>query len=89
MAQAFIDVGTLPNDNTGDTLRLGMQKSNSNFTELYAIASEPIYFYFDGRTFRMGVRAGKLCIDQVITALGFDVGMVENVNWGNIYEFTL
>jgi hypothetical protein len=89
MAQSFINIGTAANDGTGDPLRIGMSKANSNFTELYDIAVEPTYFYFDGRTFRMGVRAGKLCIDQVITALGFDVGGVENVNWGNVFEFTL
>jgi hypothetical protein len=89
MAQQFINIGTLPNDGIGDPLRTGMDKANDNFTELYDVAVEPTYFYFDGRTFRMGVRAGKLCIDQVITALGFDVGGVENVNWGNVFEFTL
>ena len=35
MAQQTINVGTTPNDGTGDALRDGMIKVNSNFTELY------------------------------------------------------
>lgn len=35
MTQQIINVGTSPNDNTGDPLRTGGQKTNANFTELY------------------------------------------------------
>lgn len=35
MSQQIIDVGTNPNDGTGDPLRDAMVKVNSNFTELY------------------------------------------------------
>lgn len=35
MTQQIINVGTSPNDNTGDPLRTGGQKANANFTELY------------------------------------------------------
>lgn len=35
-AQQTINVGTTANDNTGDTLRAAMQKTNANFTELYS-----------------------------------------------------
>lgn len=35
MAQQTINVGTNPNDGTGDPLRTGFVKTNSNFTELY------------------------------------------------------
>lgn len=35
MAQQTIAVGTLPNDGTGDVLRVGWTKANANFTELY------------------------------------------------------
>ena len=35
MSQQLINVGTVPNDGTGDALRDGMIKVNSNFTELY------------------------------------------------------
>ena len=36
MAQQNINVGTNPNDGTGDSLRLSMQKTQANFDELYA-----------------------------------------------------
>ena len=35
MAKQTIDLGTVPNDDTGDTLRAGGDKINDNFTELY------------------------------------------------------
>lgn len=36
MAQEVINVGTVPNDGTGDPLRTAYEKCNNNFTELYA-----------------------------------------------------
>lgn len=36
MAQQTINLGTVANDGTGDTLRVGGDKINDNFTELYA-----------------------------------------------------
>lgn len=36
MAQQIINIGTIANDGTGDTLRDGGDKINDNFTELYA-----------------------------------------------------
>jgi hypothetical protein len=35
MSQLTINVGTIANDKTGDTLRAAFVKANSNFTELY------------------------------------------------------
>jgi hypothetical protein len=35
MAQQTINVGTAPNDGTGDTLKTSFTKCNANFTELY------------------------------------------------------
>jgi hypothetical protein len=35
MAQQLINLGTAPNDGTGDTLKTSFAKSNDNFTELY------------------------------------------------------
>jgi len=35
MSQLIINVGSSPDDGTGDTLRLSQQKTNDNFTELY------------------------------------------------------
>lgn len=39
MAQQTINVGTSPNDGTGDPLRVAFQKINANFTELYSLVS--------------------------------------------------
>jgi hypothetical protein len=89
MAKQTINIGTIPNDGTGDTLRNAMDKINDNTDELYAVAVEPTAFYFTGQDFRIVVRGGKLCIDEAITALGFGVGALENTDWGNIIEFKL
>lgn len=37
MAQQEINIGTIPDDDTGDTLRDGGDKINENFTELYTL----------------------------------------------------
>ena len=39
MAQQTINVGTVANDGTGDSLRASFTKSNSNFTELYGLGT--------------------------------------------------
>lgn len=36
MSQQLINVGTLPNDTTGDPLRTAFQKINNNFSQLFA-----------------------------------------------------
>jgi Bacteriophage T4 gp9/10-like protein. len=41
MAQQTINLGTVANDGTGDTLRDAGDKINDNFTELYGLASPP------------------------------------------------
>ena len=35
MAKKVIGIGTVPNDGTGDSIRVGMGKVNDNFTEVY------------------------------------------------------
>ena len=87
MARQIIGIGAAPNDGTGDTLRDAMDKVNDNCLELYNTAVEPTAFYFSGRTFRMIVRSGALCIDQTITATGF--AGAENTDWANVIEFIL
>jgi hypothetical protein len=39
MAKKILNIGTVPNDGTGDSLRVGADKINSNFEELYNIAA--------------------------------------------------
>ncbi len=46
MAQQTINIGTVANDGSGDTIRVGGDKINDNFTELYAfkqaIEADPV-----------------------------------------------
>ena len=54
MAQETINIGTLPNDGTGDSIRDGGEKINNNFTELYTQAGHASYtdtLYPDSTTF--------------------------------------
>ena len=44
MAKQVLNIGTTPNDGTGDSLRVGMDKVNDNFTELYNCVSTYIYY---------------------------------------------
>jgi hypothetical protein len=45
MAKETINVGTSPNDGTGDTLRASMVKVNSNFTEVYDFNFTKTYWF--------------------------------------------
>ena len=42
MAQEIINIGTLPNDGSGDPLRVAFQKINNNFTQLYGTGYQTI-----------------------------------------------
>lgn len=44
MAQQTIDIGTSPNDGSGDTLRDAMEKVNDNFTEVYNLHESKVGF---------------------------------------------
>jgi ribosomal protein S18 len=43
MAREIIQIGTVPNDGTGDTLRDSFDKSNDNFSELYSVSGWGYY----------------------------------------------
>jgi lysophospholipase L1-like esterase len=49
MTQQVINVGTVANDGTGDPIRTAFQKTNANFTDVYAIP------FNAGRQLRVGV----------------------------------
>ena len=40
MSKQIINIGTIINDGTGDTLRAGATKVNENFTELYSVLTK-------------------------------------------------
>jgi len=81
MAKQVINIGSAPNDNTGDFIRDAFDKVNDNFTELYTddagdvgsiTATAPIER--DSATgavtislANLGVTSGKLAADSVIT----------------------
>src|SRR5699024_4116568 len=44
MAQQIIDTGNSPNDGTGDPLRVGGEKINDNFTEVYGLLNNRVKF---------------------------------------------
>lgn len=50
MAQQLINIGTSPNDGSGDSLRTAFSKINNNFTELYNTASQASNVYTIGNT---------------------------------------
>lgn len=48
MAQEIIKIGALPNDGSGDPLRVAFQKINNNFTQLYTQSSSNTEIYTVG-----------------------------------------
>ena len=54
MAKQILDTGTVANDNTGDTLRVGGQKINDNFSEVYhALGSDGTNISFNASTLQL------------------------------------
>ena len=45
MAQQTISIGSVPNDHTGDPLRIAYGKCNDNFTEIYTSVQANGYLY--------------------------------------------
>ena len=74
---------TINNGDTGLVARTGI---NSNFTELYGLASIPQYFITEsGATqTRMGTRDDQGVMDITDTPLGF--AGVEGVDWHNVFK---
>lgn len=66
MAQQVINIGTSPNDGTGDQLRTAFDKCNDNFTELYANSLGDLQQVTDiGATTTNPIATGNLTIDEV------------------------
>lgn len=62
MAQQIVNIGTVANDGTGDTLRDGGDKINDNFTELYALVTA------FGGSWKTPVRAASTANGTLATA---------------------
>lgn len=50
MSQQVINIGTTPNDGTGDSLRTAFNKINNNFSELYSLSNSDQLVYTVGNT---------------------------------------
>jgi hypothetical protein len=85
MAKQVINIGSVPNDGTGDPLRTSQGKCNDNFDELYALADHPEGFVFLGSTRRIIMRGGYLCIDRTLTPTGFE-GIQDN-DWEEVVSY--
>jgi hypothetical protein len=48
MSQQIINIGSVPNDGSGDSLRTAFSKINNNFTELYSYSSSNSFTYTVG-----------------------------------------
>lgn len=65
MAQQVINIGTSPNDGTGDQLRTAFDKCNDNFTELYASSLGDLQQVTDiGATTTNAITTGNLTINE-------------------------
>jgi len=69
MAQQIINIGTAPNDNTGDPLRTGMTKANSNFTENYTTLAAQATTNSNQATTNSNQAGTNTSLDNRITAL--------------------
>jgi len=57
MAKRIINIGTAPNDGTGDALRVALDKANMNFDELFEVVNEggiQVAGTWDGPTIKLG-----------------------------------
>ena len=75
MAKQVLGIGTSANDGTGDTVRVGIDKANDNFNELYGYVS-------------IGATAGAApSAAEVIAALGAAAtnaaGWSKRIRWDN------
>lgn len=85
--QQSINIGTTPDDGTGDTLRAAFDKVNDNFTELYAVASVSSQYLIAANDSAADwkAKADATCdgtndhaeIQAAITALGAAGGVIE------------
>ena len=76
MAKQILDTGTVANDNTGDTLRVGGQKINDNFSEVYNALSS------DGTNISFNASALQLNTLSDVSTAGATAGQYLQFNAG-------
>jgi hypothetical protein len=102
MPRKNVNIGTNPNDSTGDTLRTAFSKINDNFTELYGETAADSQISFSGNEISAnqsnadlvlrgsgtgGVQLGALRVDG--TSISSDDSTVVNINENVIVEGTI
>ena len=94
MAKQEINVGTIANDGTGDTIRGAMNKVNSNFTELYTNLSNTnsVGFVYSNGTdlysstgFEYDQNLNRLRFDSNGTTGAFSTFTLSDTNGSSIY----
>jgi hypothetical protein len=95
MAQQTINIGTSPNDGTGDPLRNSFNKANLNFTELYGgagVVDDSVTYAKLGAEFKAGdnpvsdmdfslyqVFSKGLAANTTLTISNAEIGMVKDL----------
>lgn len=83
MSRQTINIGTAPNDNTGDPLRTAFQKTESNFVEVYSKLSTNIVVSENILIFDVVNGDGSKADSSVIGKRGKVVGIAQqNINLG-------
>jgi hypothetical protein len=76
MTQQIINIGSTPNDRTGDTMVVGATKINANFTELYRIVN-------DRSVIQANALGGTTLANNVISSSLTSVGTLTNLSVTN------
>lgn len=87
MAQQVINIGTSPNDGTGDQLRTAFEKCNDNFTELYSETGEGVPYTGATQNVDLGeyeLKAGQIEFDQTPTGASGEAVMRWNDQDGTV-----
>jgi len=79
MAQQIINIGSVPNDGTGDPIRTAMTKTNNNFSEFYSVFSPSV------STNNVTV-ANNLVVTNSVNSASLNV--VNQVNTNTFYAVT-
>jgi hypothetical protein len=78
MSQEIINIGSSPNDGTGDSLRLAFTKINNNFSELYNSAE------LTTTAFSVGNTAGQIIFQTPVTSFTQGKFQIQSIEVGSV-----
>jgi len=86
MSKQTINIGTVPNDVTGDTIRSSFNKANLNFTELYSavLTSEAQNLIYATPNGSSGLPSLRALLRADISDLGTGVSTALGINTGSV-----